>query len=58
MKPILAKELDVDVLLMEVWRRRPTSNVIILYDQWLQYISDAWLRFCHTNKLESSMSRW
>ena len=57
MKPTLAKELAVDALLMAVWRRKPTSSVIIHSDQGSQYGSDEWLRFCRANNLEPSMSR-
>lgn len=57
MKPTLARELAVDALLMTVWRRKPTSRVIIHSDQGSQYGSDDWLRFCRANNLEPSMSR-
>ncbi len=57
MRPTLAKELVVDALLMAVWRRKPKGSVIIHSDQGSQYGSDDWLRFCHTHRLEPSMSR-
>lgn len=57
MKPTLAREIVVDALLMAVWRRKPTSSVIIHSDQGSQYGSDDWIRFCRSNNLEPSMSR-
>ena len=57
MKPTLARELDLDALLMAVWRRRPQRSVIGHSDQGTQYGSDDWLRFCRANNLEFSMSR-
>ncbi len=57
MKPTLEKELVIDALLMAVWRRRPTSSVIVHSDQGSQYGSDAWYRFCVSHKLKPSMSR-
>lgn len=57
MKPTLAKELVLDALLMAVWRRKPSSPVIVHSDQGSQYGSDDWLRFCRSHQLEPSMSR-
>lgn len=57
MKPTLAKELALDVLLMAVWRRCPQGEVIIHSDQGSQYNSDEWRRFCRDRKLTLSMSR-
>jgi len=57
MKPTLARELVLDALLMAVWRRRPTQQVIVHSDQGSQFGSDDWLRFCRANNLEPSMSR-
>jgi hypothetical protein len=57
MKPTLARELDLDALLMAVWRRRPQRSVIGHSDQGTQYGSDDWLRFRRANNLEFSMSR-
>ena len=48
MKPTLARELVVDALLMAVWRRKPTEQVMVHSDQGSQYGSDDWLRFCTT----------
>jgi putative transposase len=41
---------------MAIRRRRPKST-LIHSDQGTQYGSDAWLRFCRSNRLEPSMSR-
>jgi putative transposase len=57
MKPTLARELVLDALLMAVWRRQPTQQVIVHSDQGSQYGSDDWLRFCRAHNLEPSMSR-
>lgn len=57
MKPTLARELVLDALLMAVWRRRPTQQVIVHSDQGSQFGSDDWQRFCRANNLEPSMSR-
>jgi putative transposase len=57
MKATLAKELALDALLMAVWRRKPTTSVIVHSDQGSQYGSDDWHRFCRTNNLIPSMSR-
>lgn len=57
MKATLARELVLDALLMAVWRRKPSKDVIIHSDQGSQYGSDDWLRFCASHKLTPSMSR-
>ncbi len=57
MKPTLSRELTLDALMMAVWRRRPSSEVIVHSDQGSQYGSDDWQRFCRTNNLAPSMSR-
>jgi putative transposase len=57
MKPTLAREIVVDALMMAVWRRKPTSKVIIHSDQGSRYGSDDWLRFCRSHNLVPSMSR-
>lgn len=56
MRPTLVHELVVDALMMAVWRRRPSKQVIVHSDQGSQYGSDDWLRFCRANRLEPSMS--
>jgi putative transposase len=40
-----------------VWRRKPTSNVIIHSDQRSQFTSLEWQTFLKTHNLEASMSR-
>jgi len=50
------RELVLDAVLMAVRRRRP-RRALIHSDQGTQYGSDAWRRFCKSNRLEPSMSR-
>jgi len=57
MKSTLAKEIVLDALLMAVWRRSPSDEVIIHSDQGSQFGSDEWNRFCEEHKLAPSMSR-
>jgi len=57
MKPTLAREIVIDALMMAVWRRKPTSKVLVHSDQGTQYGSDDWLRFCRSHNLQPSMSR-
>ena len=54
--PTIHRELVLDAVLMAVRRRRPRKTVIHS-DQGTQYGSDAWRRFCRSNRLEPSMSR-
>jgi putative transposase len=54
--PTLHRELVLDAVLMAVRRRRPRGT-LIHSDQGTQFGSDAWRRFCRSNRLESSMSR-
>ena len=42
---------------MAVWRRKPTSKVIIHSDQGSQFTSYEWQKFLKANNLEASMSR-
>jgi putative transposase len=53
----IKKELVLDALLMAVWRRRPTTKVIVHSDQGSQYTSDDWQTFLKSHRLEASMSR-
>jgi len=48
--------LVLDAVLMAVRRRRPRGTVIHS-NQGTQFGSDAWRRFCRSNRLEPSMSR-
>lgn len=57
MKSTLAKEIVLDALLMAVWRRSPSKEVIIHSDQGSQFSSDEWNRFCAEHNLVTSMSR-
>jgi putative transposase len=54
--PTIRRELVLDVVLKAVRARRPRST-LIHSDQGSQFGSDAWRRFCRTNRLEPSMSR-
>jgi len=54
--PTIRRDLVLDAVLMAVRCRRP-RNTIIHSDQGTQYGSDAWRRFCRSNRLEPSMSR-
>ena len=55
-RPTIARELVLDAVLMAVRKRRPRGT-LIHSDQGTQYGSDAWRRFCQSNRLEPSMSR-
>lgn len=57
MKPTLYRELELDALMMAVWRRKPDGEVIVHGDQGSQYGSDDWQRFCRANNLAPSMGR-
>ena len=57
MKPTLAKEIVLDALLVDVWRRQPKRAVLIHSDQGSQYSRDEWNQFCQTHGLFPSMSR-
>ena len=57
MKHTIAKEVVLDALMMAVWRRKPTKEVIVHSDQGSQYGSDDWKQFCEANKLLPSISR-
>ena len=50
------RELVLDAVLMAVRQRRP-KGTLIHSDQGTQDGSDAWRRFCKSNRLEPSMSR-
>lgn len=51
------RELAINALLMAVWRRNPSSPVIVHSDQGSQYSSHDWQAFLKANNLEASMSR-
>lgn len=54
--PTIRRELVLDAVLKAVRARRPRGT-LIHSDQGSQFGSDAWRRFCRTNRLEPSMSR-
>lgn len=54
--PTIHRELVLDAVMMAVSERRP-RRAVIHSDQGCQYGSDAWRRFCKSNRLEPSMSR-
>lgn len=53
----MTRDLVLDAVLMAVWRRRPTGEVLIHSDQGSQYGAEAWTRFCDDHGLVVSMSR-
>ena len=57
MQSRITKELVLDALLMAVWRRKPSSTVMIHSDQGSQYTSQNWQDFLKTHSLEAIMSR-
>lgn len=57
MKSRITKELALDALLMAVWRRKPTSTVMVHSDQGCQYTSHDWMDFLKAHGLKASMSR-
>jgi putative transposase len=57
MKPTMARDLVIDALMMALWRRKPSQDVIVHSDQGSQYGSDDWQRFCRSHRLSPSMSR-
>ncbi len=50
-------DLVIDVLIIAVWRSKPTSKVLVHSDQVVQYTSSDWKVFLRENNLEASMSR-
>jgi len=50
-------DLVLSALLMAVWRRKPTSKVIVHSDQGSQFTSHEWQSFLKQHNLEASMSR-
>jgi len=57
MKSRMQDELVLDALLMAIWRRRPTQQVMIHSDQGTQYRSHDWNAFLKDHNLKPSMSR-
>src|SRR3982750_2396544 len=54
--PTIHRELGLNAVLMAVRRRRPRGT-LIHSDQGTQFGSDAWRRFCPSNRLAPRMSR-
>ena len=57
MQSRMQMDLVLSALLMAVWRRKPTSKVIIHSDQGSQFTSYEWQKFLKANNLEASMSQ-
>ena len=57
MQSRITKGLALDALLMAVWRRKPSSKVMVHSDQGSQYTSHDWQSFLDAHGLEGSMSR-
>ena len=51
------KELAMSALLMAVWRRKPTAEVLVHSDQGSQFSSYDWHDFLESHNLVQSMSR-
>jgi putative transposase len=49
--------LELNALLMAVWRRKPTETVVVHSDQGSQFTSHEWREFLTDHNLEASMSR-
>ncbi len=57
MQPRITREIVLDALLMAIWRRKPTTPVMVHSDQGSQYTSHDWQAFLKQHGLEGSMSR-
>ena len=57
MQSMMTKQLVLDALLMAVWRRKPTTKVMVHFDQGSQYTSYEWQSFLEEHGLQGSMSR-
>jgi putative transposase len=57
MQSRITKELVLDALLMELWRRNPKSQMLVLSDQGSQYTNHDWSAFLEAHGLQGSMSR-
>lgn len=53
----MTADLALNALLMAVWRRKPTEEVLVHSDQGSQFSSDDWQSFLRAHKLKGSMSR-
>ena len=57
MQPRMQMDLVLISLLMALWRRKPSSKVIIHSDQGSQFTGHEWQEFIKLHNLEASMSR-
>ncbi len=57
MRSRIDTDLVLSALLMAVWRRKPTQEVMVHSDQGSQFTSDAWQSFMKAHGLLCSMSR-
>lgn len=57
MQSLMTKQIVLDALLIAVWRRKPTNQVMVHSDQGSQYTSYEWQSFLKEHGLEGSMSR-
>ena len=55
MQSLMTKQIVLDALLMAVWRRKPTNQVMVHSDQGSQYTSYEWQSFLKEHGLEGSM---
>ncbi|MGX2954539.1 IS3 family transposase [Shewanella algae] len=57
MQSQISKDIVLNALLMAVWRRQPTKQVMVHSDQGSQYTSHDWQAFLKAHGLQGSMSR-
>ena len=57
MQPRIDWELAISALLMAVWRRRPSGEVLVHSDQGSQFSSYDWQDFLREHNLKANMSR-
>lgn len=57
MKPRMTEDLVLDALLAAVWRRKPSTPVVVHSDQGSQYSGESWQAFLKAHRLVGSMSR-
>ena len=57
MKSRMTEDLVLDALLAAVWRRKPSSSVVVHSDQGSQYSGENWQSFLKAHQLVGSMSR-
>ena len=57
MKSRMTEDLVLDALLAAVWRRKPSTPVVVHSDQGSQYSGGSWQAFLKAHRLVGSMSR-